>query len=109
MTRSEFDNCLLSGIFPHDGNILLKALFHDAKGDWEAAHDIAQSHDALYFMTIYMPICIEKKAMIGMRIIGIGVPKRRCRRILCRRNGSAWWCYLWGNLLKVGRLFGIVF
>ena len=45
MTRSEFDHSIISGIFPSDGNILLKALFHDAKGDWEAAHDIAQSRE----------------------------------------------------------------
>ena len=45
MTRSEFDHCIMSGIFPSDENILLKALFHDAKGDWEAAHDIAQSRE----------------------------------------------------------------
>ena len=45
MTRTKFDNCIISGIFPSDGNILLKALFHDAKGDWEAAHDIAQTQE----------------------------------------------------------------
>ena len=45
MTRSEFDHCIILGIFPSDGNILLKALFYDAKGDWEAAHDIAQSRE----------------------------------------------------------------
>ena len=45
MTRSEFHHYIMSGIFPSDENILLKALFHDAKGDWEAAHDIAQSRE----------------------------------------------------------------
>ena len=45
MTRSGFDHCIMSGIFPSEGNILLKALFHDSKGDWEAAHDIAQSRE----------------------------------------------------------------
>ena len=45
MTRSEFDHSIISGICPSDGNILLKALFHDAKGDWEAAHNIAQSRE----------------------------------------------------------------
>ncbi len=43
MTRSEFDNCLTTGTFPKGNNILLEALFHDAQGDWKAAHDIAQS------------------------------------------------------------------
>jgi hypothetical protein len=45
MTRSEFDNYLTTNHFPADGFILLKALFHDEQGDWEAAHDIAQSHE----------------------------------------------------------------
>lgn len=42
MTRSEFDDCIKNNAFPVNGNILLKALFYDAQGDWEAAHDIAQ-------------------------------------------------------------------
>jgi hypothetical protein len=45
MTRSEFDNYVSINHFPADGFILLKALFHDAQEDWEAAHDIAQSHE----------------------------------------------------------------
>ncbi|MBL7818302.1 MAG: hypothetical protein JNL70_25040 [Saprospiraceae bacterium] len=45
MTRSEFDQCLQNKTFPPNGNILLKALFHDALGDWEAAHNIAQSRE----------------------------------------------------------------
>ncbi len=45
MTHSEFQHCLAVNDFPADGNILLKALFYDAKGDWEAAHDVAQSHE----------------------------------------------------------------
>jgi hypothetical protein len=36
-----------SSTFPTDGNILLKALYHDAKGDWETAHDIAQSREGI--------------------------------------------------------------
>ena len=31
--------------FPKGNNILLEALFHDAKDDWEATHDIAQSRE----------------------------------------------------------------
>lgn len=45
MTRSEFDNCLTTGEFPPNENILLKALFHDAQNDWESAHDIASSRE----------------------------------------------------------------
>ena len=45
MTRTEFDTALATGIFPPDENVLLHALFHDARGDWEAAHDIAQSRE----------------------------------------------------------------
>jgi hypothetical protein len=45
MTRSEFDACIANAIVPTTNNVLLKALFHDAQGDWEAAHDIAQSRE----------------------------------------------------------------
>lgn len=43
--RSDFDHCLTTGTFPPNGNILLKALFHDAQGDWTSAHNIAQSRE----------------------------------------------------------------
>lgn len=45
MTRSEFDACIQNNTFPNDGNILLKALLYDAQGNWEAAHNIAQSRE----------------------------------------------------------------
>jgi len=41
MTVEEF-RATLSGNGPPDGPPLLKALWHDAKGDWERAHAIAQ-------------------------------------------------------------------
>ncbi len=45
MTHAEFHHYITTNSFPSDGNVLLKALFHDAKGDWEGAHDIAQSRE----------------------------------------------------------------
>ena len=56
------------------------------------------------FMTVCTHICIEKKAMIGMQIIGIGALKRRCRQIHWMRNGSGWWSYLWGNLKVISTM-----
>jgi hypothetical protein len=47
MTFLEFRKCVNFSTFPTDGNILLKALYHDAKGDWETAHDIAQSREGI--------------------------------------------------------------
>jgi hypothetical protein len=41
MTFEEF-NATLSASDPPDGPPLLKALWHDANGDWQRAHEIAQ-------------------------------------------------------------------
>ena len=45
MTRSEFDNYIAQKSFPNNAPILLQALFHDAQGNWNAAHNIAQSRE----------------------------------------------------------------
>ena len=45
MTRSEFDNYISQKSFPNNAPILLQALFHDAQGNWNAAHNIAQSRE----------------------------------------------------------------
>lgn len=45
MKPSDFQFFIATNNFPSDGNILLKALFQDAQGNWEAAHDIAQSRE----------------------------------------------------------------
>ena len=45
MTYDEFKQSL-SGYAPPTGiSILLSALWHDSKGDWESAHNIAQSRE----------------------------------------------------------------
>jgi hypothetical protein len=41
VTATEFKNSL-SGSVPPTGSDLLKALWHDARGDWHTAHDLAQ-------------------------------------------------------------------
>ncbi|KAA0989341.1 hypothetical protein [Dyadobacter aurulentus] len=43
MTYTQFQESLTLKIPPTGISELLKALWYDAKGDWEAAHDIAQS------------------------------------------------------------------
>jgi hypothetical protein len=45
MTLSDFNESIKKGEIPIEINPILKALFYDAKGDWEAAHDIAQSQE----------------------------------------------------------------
>jgi hypothetical protein len=45
MNYSEFKNSFLSKQPPAALPILLKALWFDAKGDWESAHNIAQQKE----------------------------------------------------------------
>jgi hypothetical protein len=45
MTRTEFDNYIATSTFPNEANIFLQALYYDAKGNWEAAHNIAQRRE----------------------------------------------------------------
>jgi hypothetical protein len=47
MTLSEFNNALAKNHFPQNENEILEALFHDAQGHWEAAHNIAQSQEGV--------------------------------------------------------------
>jgi hypothetical protein len=45
MSLSEFTATLAEPAPPTYLNPILAALWHDAKGDWEAAHEIAQSRE----------------------------------------------------------------
>jgi hypothetical protein len=45
MTIENFKNTLSESSVPKNFSILLQALWHDAKGDWEAAHNVAQSKE----------------------------------------------------------------
>jgi len=45
MTLSEFKNSLLTSHPPKGMSSVLLALWHDAKGDWEASHNVAQDID----------------------------------------------------------------
>lgn len=45
MNIKDFKNSLAQKIVPSELPILAKALWYDAKGDWEAAHNIAQSKE----------------------------------------------------------------
>lgn len=42
MDYSEFQHALTADIPPSDWSDALKAMWYDAKGNWEASHDIAQ-------------------------------------------------------------------
>ncbi len=42
MTFSDFKESIKESVPPPDINTLLQALWHDAKGDWETAHNLAQ-------------------------------------------------------------------
>jgi hypothetical protein len=45
MTYDQFKDSLSLSQPPKGISVLLEALWHDAKGDWEAAHNIAQSSE----------------------------------------------------------------
>ena len=45
MTFNDFKQSLSSSKVPTDCPILVKALWYDAKGQWDEAHDIAQSRE----------------------------------------------------------------
>jgi hypothetical protein len=45
MTLHDFNEAIEKSLMPVEINPILKALFYDAKGHWEAAHDIAQSQE----------------------------------------------------------------
>lgn len=45
MNYEQFSDSLSQNEPPADLSILLRALWYDRKGDWEAAHDIAQSRE----------------------------------------------------------------
>lgn len=48
MTLKDFKGMLASGAPPPRLTPLLLALWHDAKGDWDAAHRVAQDVDTEY-------------------------------------------------------------
>lgn len=45
MTYEQFNDSLSQDSPPDDLPVLLKALWYDGKGDWETAHNIAQSKE----------------------------------------------------------------
>ncbi len=45
MTSDQFTASLKAPAPPADANPILTALWHDAKGDWTAAHNIAQTQE----------------------------------------------------------------
>ncbi len=47
MTFSEFNQSLKETYPPNNISEILVALWHDAKGDWESAHNIAQSQEGV--------------------------------------------------------------
>ena len=45
MTSENFKKTLLESTVPKSLPILLQALWHDAKGNWKAAHNVAQTKE----------------------------------------------------------------
>ena len=45
MTSENFKNALVQNNIPNNISSLLQALWYDAKGNWKAAHEIAQSQE----------------------------------------------------------------
>jgi hypothetical protein len=47
MTLTEFNKTLTENYPPHNISEILKALWFDAKGNWEDAHEVAQSQEGV--------------------------------------------------------------
>jgi hypothetical protein len=80
MNKTTFNHCVTKRTFPDNGHIILKALFHDALGDWEAAHNIAQSKEGTP-MYDHLHAYLHRKegdnwnAQYWYRRAGVPVPK----------------------------------
>lgn len=48
MTLADFKKSLELNSMPNNISVLLEALWYDAKGDWKAAHNIAQKDEGNY-------------------------------------------------------------
>jgi|GEM_PF-6378356 len=88
MTFYEFTDTISQTEPPEALTEPVKALWHDAKNDWHTAHEFAQMGNTP--IAGYMPICIAKKAMNGMRTTGIAAPEKKCQPYRWPRNGNKW-------------------
>jgi hypothetical protein len=87
MTLDQF-RATLSGSHPPDVSPLLRALWHDAQGDWDRAHTIAQDIDDVW-ASWCMRICTAKKAIPATRPTGIAVRVSLSRPIRLTPSGRA--------------------
>jgi hypothetical protein len=76
--KQAFINSLSADNPPAHLSPILKSLWFDAKGDWKKAHDFVTNCLAL-MPPGCTPICIARKEMFGMQIIGTRARKRPAR------------------------------
>ena len=73
-------NASLSAAAPPAGlSAALEALWWDAKGDWDKAHDCAQRHDDRAGAHVHAYLH-ARKGTLPTRAIGIAVPEKHPRR-----------------------------
>ena len=88
MTIDEFKLSVSQDIPPPDISPALNALWHDARGDWEAAHRVAQAirtRPAHGFMRTF----IARKGIPAMRPTGIDARASPSPTIRCPKSGVA--------------------
>jgi hypothetical protein len=100
MTFQEFKQTVELKELPKNVSQNLIALWYDANGDWDHAHEIVQEtagFEAIGFMHTY----IEKKEIWAMRHTGIQESVKADQKSAWRRNGS---CFPSIFLVKIEEL-----
>jgi len=76
MKLADFRETLSSNEPPTALSIYAQALWYDAKGDWDKAHDLFRTLP-IKMRLGYMPTCTEKKGMFGTPITGTTGPDEK--------------------------------
>lgn len=89
---------------PEGLSLALQALWWDAKGDWEKAHQCAQECEDEPGMWC-MPISTARRAISRMPVIGTAAAARQRRKPGSMKRGKAWCGHSWRGLKKGRRRF----
>ena len=74
MSVDTFEASLQHAKPPEDWSHALQALWWDARGDWDKAHSLFRSTKQIVNALGSMPICIGKKVIFRMQLIGTNDP-----------------------------------
>ncbi len=90
MTSAQFIDSLAQDACNEDLSVYFQALWYDANGDWNKAHEIVQEINQPQAAR-FMPICIVRKAMNIMLNIGIdGLQLNGMIASAWIKNGACW-------------------